>query len=150
VKCIVDALKAGIPWMLIMYEKELQKGLIKLRDIQAKRLLEGAGEGSSRLRVFLFSTGDYGLVLFLEIGDHMNFEKQYVHAVNVEEGVMNTKRCPSSSLCACNTLIEKHNLNIDTFCEKLLGKGPTTCLSIVPSENIVSINNNQSYIQPNL
>lgn len=37
VKCIADASKAGIPWMLIVGENELQKGLITLRDIQAKR-----------------------------------------------------------------------------------------------------------------
>jgi len=37
VKCIADASKAGIPWMLIVGENELKKGLITLRDIQTRR-----------------------------------------------------------------------------------------------------------------
>lgn len=47
-----------------------------------ERLLEGSGEGSSRLRVFLFPSGDHGLAHFPAIGDRRNSEKHYVDAVN--------------------------------------------------------------------
>jgi len=47
-----------------------------------ERHLEGSGEGSSRLRVFLFPAGDHGLAHFPAIGDRRNSEKHYVDAVN--------------------------------------------------------------------
>lgn len=43
--------------------------------------LEG-GEGSSRLRVFLFSTTDYDLIHFHAMNDEWNVKQQYVDVIN--------------------------------------------------------------------
>lgn len=61
-----------------------------------ERHLEGSGEVSLRLRVFLFPAGDHGLAHFPTIGDRRNSEKHYVDAVN---GI-------------CETSIRKHEGSI--------------------------------------